>query len=474
MSKITTIRKVFIAGAIAAISWMGVQTQSLGQSAEYSPYSRFGFGLVEQLHNPVSGGMAGMQATMASSYQFLGGNPASATFLGQTTLQVSSIFNRLRMQQSDQADAGVSFGSPGPMGLIFKRPQGNNALILNLAPFSNSGYAITRTFDATDIGTVQERYDGEGGLSNLNVGWSHAFRSTKFVAAGNQDSIRVQKRAIHVGAQTRYLFGEVRRTSAVDILDPTFLDHRSDVRAQHRSISSQFGIIVDQLLTVQYSALRDFEKSLSLRLGGTFCPETNLISDIERLDETTQTLGGIPVGLDTAFFASRENFQGRMPATWTGGASVQFDRADGLRWSIGLEYGQTQWDQISESLAPEMQSSGMVWVRSDNVRLGMQFNLGNMEQRHPTWGKATYRFGVVAQEQPFEIGGVQLSSRSATAGWTIPLVGSRSLSRIHFGMEIGHRQTSEDGLQEDFYRVHFGASLMPFFKNNWLVKRLYD
>lgn len=389
-------------------------------------------------------------------------------------MQVSSIFNRLNLQQGDLAKSGVSFGSPGPMGLIFKRPQGNNALILNLAPYSNSGYAITRTFDASEIGTVQERYDGEGGLSNLNIGWAHAFRSNKFVPAGNQDSIRVQKRAIHLGAQTRYLFGEVRRTSTLDILDPTFLDHRSEISAQHRSITSQFGVVLDQLVFVRYSALRDFEKSLSIRLGGTFCPETNLISDLKQLDETTQTLGGIPVGLDTAFFASRTNFQGRMPASWTGGASFQFDRADGLRWSIGMEYGQAQWDQISETLAPELQSPGVAWVRAENVRVGMHFNLGNMEQRHPTWGKATYRIGLASQKHPFEVGGVQLSSRSATAGWSIPLVGSRSLSRIHFGMEIGQRNTTQDGLQEDFYRIHFGASLTPFFKNNWLIKRLYD
>jgi hypothetical protein len=104
----------------------------------------------------------------------------------------------------------------------------------------------------------------------------------------------------------------------------------------------------------------------------------------------------------------------------------------------------------------------------------VEWTLGNPEQRNDTWGKANYRLGFSRVEQPYEINSNQLIARSLSAGFSLPLIGSRSLSRFHFGMEIGERYTESDGLNENFARLHIGFSLMPFFKNNWLRERLYD
>ena len=121
-----------------------------------------------------------------------------------------------------------------------------------------------------------------------------------------------------------------------------------------------------------------------------------------------------------------------------------------------------------------MQSDGVEWMGAESMHLGLQFNLGNPEQRHPTWGKATYRLGVNRQHQPYAVNGHQVQTQAVTGGFTLPLVGSRSLSRLHFGTELGERFTQEGALYETFFRFHFGVSLMPFFKNNWLIPRLYD
>lgn len=444
------------------------------QQAEFSPYSRYGFGLIGQLNAPAYGGLGGMETTLISSYQFHPSNPASATYQSQTTFQGSGIANRLAMKQAGAETASAAFGSPGPFGLVIKRQSGKNALILGLAPFSNSGYTITRNGTFDGIGSVQERYEGEGGLNNLNVGWGRVFKGSRSVAIATNDSVQIQSRALHLGVQSQYLFGEVRRTSILDIVDPTFLDHRNRVTAQHRSISGTFAAIYDQLLLVRYSPLKDFEKSLSLRAGVVLTPETNLHSTITSLDETTQTLGGIPVNLDTALFSSRTNFRARMPESISLGSSLHFDRADGMRLAAGVEYKTSRWDEVAATLAPEMQSAGMNWVQSESFHFGLQFNLGNPEQRHPTWGKATYRFGLAQQFQPYEIDGVAVLTQTVTGGCTIPLVGSRSLSRVHFGMELGERLTTSGSLEESFARFHVGFSLMPFFKNNWLIPRLYD
>lgn len=442
------------------------------QQSELSPYSRYGFGLIGQLQAPAYAGLGGMETTLLNSYQFQPNNPASATYLSQTTFHASGIGNQMKLKQGD-ASANAAFGSPGPMGIVIKRNAGKNALILNVSPYSNSGYAITRSGNYDGIGLATERYEGQGGLSALNIGWARVFKGTKLVQAGS-DSIRIQSNALHLGVQSHYVFGQISRTSTLDIVDPTFLDHRNRFTAQHRSVTANAGVVYDQLLFVRYNERGDFEKSYSVRLGGVFTPATNLHSSLSSIDETTQTLGGIAVPLDTAFFSERLDYRGRMPQSLSVGSSLHFDRGDGLRFAAGVEYKTARWDEVAASFAPEMQPAGVDWMASESVHFGMQLNLGDAEQRHPTWGKATYRMGINRQLQPYAIDGFQVQTQSISGGFTLPLVGSRSLSRLHFGTELGERTTREGALEESFVRIHFGVSLMPFFKNNWLIPRLYD
>ncbi len=474
LSRLSPIASTFLWGlALLAISLI-FHSNAEAQQSEFSPFSRYGFGLINQTNTPVATGMAGMETSMANSYQFNPGNPASATFLTQTTLQGSGVGTRLTMSPATGGDATATFGSTGPLGLVVKRKNGKNALILGASNYSNSGYAITRSTEVAGVGAVEERYVGQGGLSNANIGWGRVFRASRYVSAGESDSIRVSFRSLHLGIQTQYLFGQVSRSSTLDIVDPTFLDHRALVTAQHRSISGDIGAIVDQLLRVRYSSKREFESSLALRLGGVYTPQAKLLSDITQLDETTQTLGGIAVNLDTASFSSKLDYAGRMPQSISTGLSLHFDRSDGMRWAAGIEYSTTAWSDVADDMAPELLSDKVNWIDAEALRFGVQFNLGNSEQRNPTWGKASYRIGIAKGNQPFEVNGSPLTYQTASAGFTIPLVGSRSLSRIHFGMEFGTRSTENSDYQESIYRMNIGISLMPFFKNNWLVPRLYD
>lgn len=461
--------RLVVVVVFAAHLFPGIST---AQQSELSPYSRYGFGLIGQLQAPSYAGLGGMETTMLNGYQFHPNNPASATYLNQTTFQASGIGNQIQLKQGD-ASATAAFGSPGPLGIVVKRNSGKNALILNLSPYSNSGYSISRSDTYDGIGLANERYEGNGGLTALNIGWARVFKGSKFVRAGS-DSIRIQNNALHLGIQSHYIFGQISRISTLDIIDPTFLDHRSRFTAQHRSVSANAGLVYDQLLHVRYDDRGDFEQSVSLRVGGVFTPSTNLHSSLASIDETTQTLGGIPVPLDTAFYSERLNYRARMPRTLSLGSSVHFDRRDGMRIAAGIEYKKSAWEAVAPGFAPEMRADGFEWMAAESMHLGMQFNLGNPEQRQPTWGKATYRLGVNRQRQPYAVDGHQVQTQAITGGFTLPLVGSRSLSRLHFGTELGERYTQEGALEETFFRFHFGVSLMPFFKNNWLIPRLYD
>ena len=281
MTRALLIPHLFWMLALAAIL---TTATSYGQYSEFSPYSRFGFGLVETLQTPVYASAGGLQSALSSSFQFNPANPASASALGQTTFQGSSVTTFLSLDDGEN-NANAVYGSPGPLGIAIKEQGGKNTLILGLAPYAQSGYGITRLSEFNNVGTVRETYDGQGGLSKAHLGWAHTLRGTGFVSAGSADSIRIQKHVLHLGVQTEYLFGELQRASKLDVIDPTFLDHRSRVEARHRSFSLNFGAIYDHLLYAKYGANRSFEKSASLKLGGVFTPECSLSSSILQIDE---------------------------------------------------------------------------------------------------------------------------------------------------------------------------------------------
>ena len=58
--------------------------------------------------------MGGMETTMLTGFQFQPNNPASATYLSQTTFQASGIANHVRLKQGE-ASASAAFGSPGAL-----------------------------------------------------------------------------------------------------------------------------------------------------------------------------------------------------------------------------------------------------------------------------------------------------------------------------------------------------------------------
>ena len=99
----------------------------------------------------------------------------------------------------------------------------------------------------------------------------------------------------------------------------------------------------------------------------------------------------------------------------------------------------------------------------------------------PGSGGASYKAGFALDAYPVAYNGSQLSAWRASAGMTIPLEGSRSTSRLHFGVEMGHRGLdSENGtvlegtLEESLLKIQVGVTLAPFFKNLWLTPKLYD
>lgn len=387
----------------------------------------------------------------------------------------------LRMSQDGVGEENAVFGGAGPMALAFRKQGGDATLTMGLAPVSSTGYAVTRTTTQDGIGIIREMYDGDGGISEASLGGAWALRSTGFVMAGTADSLSVQTSALYLGAQFSYQFGEILRTSMLDIADPLFLDNRTRTTFKMRSVGTRLGVQYEQLLYAHYGKGRAFERSGALTLGATFSPSVSMVSDYERIVETTQGLGGINTPLDTAYYESFAGQASRVPLSWALGAGLQFDHVSGRQILFLGHYEYQPWHSASESIGDHLLDDGIAWNNASRWAMGVSLKLGQPEQRQATWGRATYRMGFtqrthrIALEEEIDLEKAPLKSWKASAGFSLPMLGSRSMSRFEFGIDLGQRTSGrEGGLTEDIVGINIGVSLTPFVKNLWLTPRLYD
>lgn len=460
-----------ILGAAMCVLLSGIASNLSGQITEFSPYSRNGLGLL----NPTTstGLLGGGGSAIATTH---GGfvnteNPASIVGVVKTTLEVGGAGTLQQLKVGEQTANG-QFGNTAPVSLVIKRQGGQSAFNLGLAPFSTSGFAATSTYTADGLGLVRETYDGEGGLSQMQLGAARSFYHNAWVSTGPSDSLLIRKQALYVGARLRYVFGQILRTTRLDILDPTFLDNRTRTVDQHRSAGLELGLQYELLLSSRYNAQQEFERSTSLRFGLTFAPEAALRTDHIRIVETTQTLGGLVTPLDTALFQEQIQAAGAIPGKYGVGLALDRSYGNGSRFVLSADYVLQDWSTTEQSV--DMLTESVAWGRLQTFRSGVAWTPANPAQRKTAWGRTTYRVGAAQGTLGMDFEGVPLTYEAFTAGFSMPMIGSRSSSQFHFGTEIGTRYTGEGLLEENYIRLQFGFSLTPFLKNNWLVPRLYD
>ena len=473
MLKLIRIKLFFI---LALILCTSTSTRVLGQETETSPWSRFGMGLAIPTLSSPQLMMGGVSAPILDGYVINPDQPAAAAGSVTTLLQTSLHGTNANMTEGDST-ATFNSGSLGSISLVVKKPGGKTAYMMGITPYSAKGYNVSRSFNDSlnnNIGNIVETYSGAGGTAKSYLGISHVFKGKKWISAGNLDSVLVASRALFLGAQVSMLFGEVTSTGRLDFEDVTSFDNRTRTSMRHRSLGGLFGAQAYQLLWAKYDEKRNFKGSATLYIGATYSPETLLYTDYEKTVENVQLLSSIETVIDTASYINELDAEGRIPAKFSAGGALVYEQANGSRLLISGEYMQEDWGSISDSLFQiNILDGDATWAKASRTSLGITIVPGS--------GGASYKAGFALDAYPIAYNGSQLSGWRASAGMTIPLEGSRSTSRLHFGVEVGHRGLeSENGtvlegtLEESLLKIQIGVTLAPFFKNLWLTPKLYD
>lgn len=452
---------------------------SLGLNAQFttlSPYSRFGLGELYQTGNMGTLSLGGLRSTYNDPFMVNSENPATLGSLINTSLQTGIRLNALRLSQGDQ-EQQMNSGNLDQFQMAFKRPSSKWGVVLGMVPFSLTGYAITRETTLPDIGQVSYNYEGNGGITKAFVGYgrrfdvmkTHYFLDPEGVA---YDSTKVRKHSLSLGSNLAYYFGNLTQTRLVEIQNTTFLGTRARRFFRMNDLSADFGLHYEVLLKGKFGKDKKMTERWLLQLGLVYSPELEMKTSTEEYYESVLIQQSSVFPVDTSFaFVGEGNslFPQRISA---GFALHRYDKK-GRHLMIGLDIDQRDWSLFQTAIGDETSNPGL--SKSTTLSLGLQFTPRAIDEGKNLLERTQYRVGLRSQEGYLNLNGGSMRDQALSAGISIPLLSSRSASKLHFGMEFGTRGGDEAFfIREDYVNVFFGVTLSPFIKNAWFVERKYD
>jgi hypothetical protein len=473
MKFLYTMKSKFIATVVV---FSVISISGISQVSSLSPYSRFGIGDIHRQGSTYNLSMGGAGYAIIDPYQINLLNPATYSYLANTTFQVGI---RAQLLQLDNGTAKQTLGS-GNLNfgsMIMKRAGSKWAFGFGLVPYSTSGYLITETVEDENVGEVKYSYDGSGGINKSYLGVSRRLEAKNWIyfkdKAGNRiDSAQVIKHSLSFGLHANYYFGNLKQQRKVNIADPTFLDMRINNNTQVKDLGADLGVYYQTILSSAYTSDRRLKKKWLIGVGATYSPSLEMATKFTELRQSTQIINNIETALDTSFY-SEGSGRTIIPAKIGGGVALSYAGQKGRQWTWSVQYQTQNWEDYRRFIEDAEQPNNL--TKSSELAFGMRFAPSTLEDASNALARGTYMLGARSTATGFLLSGNQILEQAVSMGFTFPMLGSKSASRFNLGMELGQRGTTTDGLiKEQFRNIYVGFSFSPYFKNVWFVERKYD
>ncbi|CCX48949.1 putative uncharacterized protein [Bacteroides sp. CAG:927] len=387
-----------------------------------SPYSKFGYGLLNDNATSAQSQMGGVGYAMNSGRQINVMNPASyaaidsLTFLfdmGVDFTSIKSTDTGIQPQVKEQRYGG------GLDYMTLQVPIGHRfGASLGLLPYSSVGYSF-----GSEIKNGLNTRQGSGGLNQLYLGFGARIID-----------------GLNVGANISYMFGNVVNDVyvATDNGSSSLFEHVTEVRDYHL----QFGL--------QYH--RTFGSDHTVGLGLVYSPKKSLLGHAwvvkydMQADEVPDTL-------------AREKLNGNayLPETWGGGLSYSWRK----RLLVEADFTYQPWSKVSMLKLPAFETTKFAdrW----KAAFGAQYT---HNPRGNYLGRLTTRIGGFYGRDYMMVGANKVNEYGLTVGFGLPTLSSKTI--INIGFEWKHRQASPNPmLKENYFSVKLGVNFneLWFFQN---------
>ncbi|MFM2000452.1 MAG: hypothetical protein RL204_2399 [Bacteroidota bacterium] len=472
---------------LSSLVFVLIAVLAQSQTSTSNPYSRFGIGILENPGSAIHFGMGGVTTSIADGNSVNLFNPASYSQLSRTVFQIGGT-GQFQTLSNTSGTESYSNGRVNDISLGFKKSTSPWGFALGLTPFSSVGYNLTSTVEINDSTSTSYLYDGTGGINKLVVGASRQFKLYKPLVldptiTGNarqvaemrikesNDSLSLVAPVLSIGLNANYYFGTIQLDRRVQFSNTTFFSTRITEKTTIYDFDFEAGAMYTMPLAVKWDG-KKIKKATHLRIGADYQLGTSLKTKHDELGMAYLFSSSTESEIDTTYYTGIQKGSFNLPSRLSVGASVIMSTEGGRILSLNGEYRQQDWSSNSYLLGTDGTSS---LKQYQNISLGVEYTPHAIDKAKSLLGRSTYRVGIRTTESYLALSDQDISQNAISAGFSIPILASKSTSKVNFGIEYGTGGTTDNNLlQEKFVRVQFGFSLTPYFLNPWFVVRKYD
>ena len=175
-----------------------LQVSMMAQNSTFSPYTRYGYGIIADQSFGAGRSMGGIGYGLRSSKQINPMNPASYSCMDSLTFLFDAGASLQLSLLNDANNSHRNFnGNVTYLAMQFPLTR-RIAMSAGLLPYSHTGYTFNVVNDQDDIAHV-DKFTGKGGLNEVYIGLS----------------ADLWKKRLAVGANVSYMFGIIEHYSTV-------------------------------------------------------------------------------------------------------------------------------------------------------------------------------------------------------------------------------------------------------------------
>ncbi len=407
------INKLIIVAMLMVVSTFGIKAQM-----SMSPYSKYGYGLLNDNATSAQRAMGGVGYAMNSGRQINVMNPASYAAIDSLTFLFDIGVDFTSLWSEENGATGKDFGG----GLDYVTMQFPITKYLGasvgLLPFSSVGYSFGQ-----EISHGTNSREGSGGINQVYLGLS----GKPF-------------KGFTLGANVSYLFGTIINDAyAYTSEGSTTLFERVMKVKDYRL---QFG--------VQYSL--NLNKNDRVTIGAVYTPGKTILGDTWGISYDVSS----DLKADTIGFTSLKD-KYTMPETW--GVGINYEWDEKLMAEVDFTY--QPWREAKFSALEDFET-----VKFDNrwkIAAGLQYT---PKVRGSYWQRINYRVGGFFNHDYIMVGDNNVREYGVSAGFGLPV--NRLKTVVNIGFEYKHRQAHPNPMvKEDYFNITLGVNFneMWFWRN---------
>ena len=331
-------------------------------------------------------------------------------------------------------------------------------MVFGITPLSSQGYEVSSTV-AFDTSTVSYIFKGDGSVNKLLIG-------NGFNILNKGDTTRIS-----LGLNCSYLFGNLDRTSTVVYNNSN--DYNS--RIQYRSSLSGWGFDVGLQIFKRFKTASN--NKLFLNLGANYSLSSDITTDNDFFAYTFKYNFSVQEFPKDTLAMENENSNMVLPGKLEFGLSIGKVYKNKRRWDFGAQYSTIDWTKFEdESKYSTLNDFPMGPYSRISLGYRLSPNLDWSNTNKSLLSKSTFSLGIHQTQSKIIVDENSLIQNGINFGVSIPMLSSRSLSRLNLGFELGRiGNTAENNIEENYLRFSLGFSMAPDTRyDRWFRKRKYD